>query len=78
MEISRDGRRVPELIDTSAPRSGCAGYTTHKLAGEQEKRVGKREREKEREIYTVVGARELVSRIEGPEFVRITRDLAHS
>lgn len=76
MEISRDGRRVPELIDTSAPRSGCAGYTTHKLAGEQEKRVGKRERE--REIYTVVGTRELVSRIEGPEFVRITRDLAHS
>lgn len=76
MEISRDGRRVPELIDTSAPRSGCAGYTTHKLAGEQEKRVGKRERE--RDIYTVVGTRELVSRIEGPEFVRITRDLAHS
>lgn len=36
------------------------------------------EREREREIYTVVGTRELVSHIEGPEFVRITRDLAHS
>lgn len=55
MEISRDGRRVPELIDTSAPRSGCAGYTTHKLAGEQEKRVGKRERE--RDIYGSWNAR---------------------
>lgn len=83
MEISRDGRRVPELIDTSAPRSGGGIYTQTGRRGRETSRVGKgereRERETERDIYgSLRTARVNWSRVSGPEFARITRDLADS
>lgn len=48
MEISRDGRRVPELIDTSAPGPG-AEYTHTSRQRARKRGASERARETERE-----------------------------
>lgn len=48
MEISRDGRRVPQLIDTSAP--GAAAEPTHELAERKRNEPGEGLREREGEL----------------------------
>lgn len=54
MEISRDGRRVAELIDTSAPRRDIHTNWQARKRGEKGRK---------RKRYTVVCAHELASRI---------------